>query len=390
MRIAVYSGEIPSSTFVETLIIGLANKGHQLFIFGIKKKSVNYDNANVNIIATPTSKLFSFFFVCWHWLLFNVKNGSEKQLLTQILSEKNFPSFKYKFWFLAEVLPILNNKPEVFHVQWIKGGIVWDFLPKFGIKLVGSFRGSHINYTPIIDPEYKTKYLEAFPKFTAFHAVSQRIAQESLQYGSEMNKITVIPGAVNPDLIKDPINVVKGKKLKVLSVGRFHWVKGYNYMLDACKVLKDKGIDFEYTIVGGVGAEELPFQRLELGLEDEVKFIDRLNHTEVLKLYKGYDLYVLPSLSEGIANVVLEAMAIGLPVISTDCGGMSEVIKHKVNGWLIPFRNPEAIVNAILEYKEMSDDEILFMCQKARHTIIQNHLIPQQIAKFDELYKSMA
>ena len=67
---------------------------------------------------------------------------------------------------------------------------------------------------------------------------------------------------------------------------------------------------------------------------------------------QDFDLLILPSLNEGIANVVLEAMALGIPVISADCGGMSEVVLPNETGWLVPVRDSEAMGEAIIEFTQ--------------------------------------
>ena len=89
-------------------------------------------------------------------------------------------------------------------------------------------------------------------------------------------------------------------------------------------LLKKKDVQFHYTIIaGGRDQENILYQIHDLGLNECVSFInDELSHYEVLKKVSECDLFLLPSLEEGISNAVLEAMALGVPVISTDCGGM--------------------------------------------------------------------
>lgn len=388
MKVAIYSGEIPSTTFIENLIKGLADKNYTVLLFGIKKNRINYRHDNIILKNTPKNKILISLFFLVNILILLFKNKSDLKLARKVMEEKEIGGLKLQVYFLCKLLPILLNKPDVFHVQWIKGGVEWDFLTRFGIKLVGSFRGAHINYTPIIEPKYVKIYKKSFPKFDAFHAVSKSIAHEATKYGANINKTTVIPGAVSPSLLEIPISTKKSKVIRIMSVGRFHWKKGYNFALDACKKLKDQGIKFEYTIIGGVGVEDIPFQRRDLGLEEDVKFIDQLAHSEVLEMYKDCDLFLLPSVEEGIANVVLEAMSIGIPVISTNCGGMSELINNK-NGWLVPVRDPKAICNAVIAYSNLDELEINRMIISARETIKTNHLIPDQIAQFDEMYQSI-
>jgi colanic acid/amylovoran biosynthesis glycosyltransferase len=75
--------------------------------------------------------------------------------------------------------------------------------------------------------------------------------------------------------------------------------------------------------------ENIHFQIHDLGLIECVTFINGLPHHEVIDKLSSNDLFLLPSLAEGISNAVLEATALGIPVISTDCGGMTEIIKDE-------------------------------------------------------------
>ena len=102
--------------------------------------------------------------------------------------------------------------------------------------------------------------------------------------------------------------------------------KGYNYSILSANLLKKSGVDFTYEIVSKESEENNYLINL-LDLKNHVKFIGTLENVDVLKKMESSDLLLLPSVEEGIANVVLEAMAIGLLVISTNCGGMSEVVK---------------------------------------------------------------
>src|SRR5690606_5520640 len=141
--------------------------------------------------------------------------------------------------------------------------------------------------------------------------------------------------------------------LKILSVGRAHWKKGYRYALDAMTVLKEIKVDFQYTIIGVKHDEALLYQRHEAGLNDCVTFLDTLSFKEVKAQIASADVLLLPSIEEGIANVVLEAMALGTLVVSTDCGGMKEVVLPKQTGYLVPVRDAQAMALALKEVSEL-------------------------------------
>ena len=171
-------------------------------------------------------------------------------------------------------------------------------------------------------------------------------------------------------------------------VGRFHWIKGYKYALDALHILKSRGLNVQVTIVGPeIMTEAINFQVHQLQLQDQVILKPSLSQSDLRHEYKSHDILLLSSLKEGIANVVLEAMAIGLPVISTDCGGMKELVKNKETGWLVPVRDPQAIADAISDISETTELDLQQITQHA-HDFVKTHFnADNSIQQFIELYK---
>jgi glycosyltransferase involved in cell wall biosynthesis len=142
----------------------------------------------------------------------------------------------------------------------------------------------------------------------------------------------------------------------VLAVGRLVEKKGFDYLIRACAMLKAKGYRFRCQIVGG-GDESYQNKLIALINELEVsKFIDftgAVTQEELREIYRQATLFALPCLvvgngdRDGIPNVLVEAMAMEVPVISTDISGIPELIEHHVNGLLVPEKNAEAMANAI-------------------------------------------
>jgi len=387
IKIAIYSGEIPSTSFVENLITGMAERDYEIFLFGKKKRKVKYNN-NIHISYFPESIgaivlcfaihflkfLFSRPIVLQKVLLANTRNGSAR------LGVRLSRCCKYFI--------VLNNKPDVFHVQWIKNGSEWLFLKEFGVKVVGSFRGAHVNYSPVADEGLANEYRSTFPHYDAFHSVSTALIKEAEKYNADPSKVYRIPGAVHPFMLKDANSKPPNAILSLLSIGRSHWKKGYHYSLDTCKMLKDSGVKFQYAIVGAMCSEEIIYQIHDLGLDEEINLIDNVPYSRVVDYYLQSDLFLLPSVEEGIANVVLEAMAIGVPVVSTDCGGMKEVIVHGKNGWIAPVRQPQVMADIIMDIVK-GEYDLNSIRQAAKETIREKHLIPEQLDAFEKMYHSI-
>ncbi|RMG89258.1 MAG: glycosyltransferase, partial [Chloroflexi bacterium] len=218
--------------------------------------------------------------------------------------------------------------------------------------------------------------------------VSHAIGREACKYGASIAKIHVVYSGLNLEQFPFVPEKPDRAKLEIISVGRPHWKKGFIYALDAFRRLKGK-IDFHYTVIGGF-CQEHAFHVHDAGLEGQVTLSGRLPFEDVHRYMQKADILFLPSVEEGIANVVLEAMALGTPVISTDCGGMAEVIEDGVNGLLVPVRDPGAMARAILHFADMTPEDRLRLARAARKTIEERFTVEQMVKGMIELYHSLS
>jgi glycosyltransferase involved in cell wall biosynthesis len=387
IRVAIYSGEIPSTTFIERLIDGLAQQGLKVILFGRVKQSVNYTSPNIRLVGNHTGARGLLESLIRFIRLRITAPARYNQLKKHIGAEPLSGFTAFRKWQLYA--PVVLNLPDVFHVQWAKSVSDWIFLKeKFGVKLVLSLRGTHINISPLANAALAVSYRNSFKQYDAFHGVSNAIVKEAVKYGIDENKARVIysglpyrPLPVESRTLSDT--------LRILAVGRFHWIKGYHYLLDALAILKARHIHFELSLIAqGEMPEEIVYQLHDLNLATDVFWIKGLPYQEVEAQMLMHDVLVLPSVEEGIANVVLEAMQMGLPVVSTNCGGMDEVISHGKNGYLIPVRKPEAIAEAILSVKELSPDGRQGLRQLAHETILQKFDREKNILQFVAMYNN--
>lgn len=384
IKIAVYSGEVPSTTFIERLINGLSDEGYNVLLFGYLKKKTHYNSSRISVITYSDSRIKKMVRLIQYSLLLKLFKKDEKRHLDKIIRQKG----KNKRLSKIKYYPVLWHKPDIFHLQWAKSIEDWIWLQDFGVKFVVSLRGVHINYTPITHPEVGLLYQKMFPKVDGFHAVSKAIAKEAIKYGAGADKIQVVYSGL------DKIQVVEKKPeehnvFNILSVGRAHWVKGYSYALAACSILKDAGFEFEYHIVGGKGSEELCYLIDCYNLHKEVVLLEGKPFGDVQKMMQNATVLLLPSVEEGIANVVLEAMQLGTLVVSTDCGGMDEVIENGHNGFVVPVRDPQKMAKGILKVAQLSKEEKQIMSEKARKTIDHQHTKEKMISDMIALYKNV-
>ncbi len=144
------------------------------------------------------------------------------------------------------------------------------------------------------------------------------------------------------------------RPLSILSVGSLTAKKGHEYLIRACRQLKADGVDFRCAIIGGGPAEPALRQLIrECGLEGRVELRGPRTQPEVLCAYQEHDLFVLACVvasdggQDGIPVVLMEAMAMQMPVISTPVSGIPELVRHGETGWIVPERDATAIAEAI-------------------------------------------
>jgi glycosyltransferase involved in cell wall biosynthesis len=141
---------------------------------------------------------------------------------------------------------------------------------------------------------------------------------------------------------------------KLLALGRFVGKKGYDYLIHACKILKDAGLDFHMTLAGD-GPMDAYLKRLtvKLGLTGQISFPGFIPHDRIPELFHGADIFLMPSIvhssgdRDGIPTVIMESLLHRVPVIATDVSGISELIEHNVTGLLIPEKDPLSIAKAV-------------------------------------------
>lgn len=145
-----------------------------------------------------------------------------------------------------------------------------------------------------------------------------------------------------------------GERALILSVGQLREKKGFPYLFEACRLLKEMNFDFHCDVIGE-GPLRNDLQQLidHLDLGDVVTLLGANSHEDVIRKYEEARLFVLPAVPgadgdrDGIPNVILEALAMELPVISTHHSGIPEVIVSDVNGLLVPVADAPALANAI-------------------------------------------
>lgn len=228
-------------------------------------------------------------------------------------------------------------------------GVAATFLGKHLRKpVVITARGTDINLIPHY-PSPRKMILKSAHSAAASITVCEALKSEMTRLGAESSKIFTLRNGVDLQLFRpidrDQARMRLGWAAKtLLSVGHLVERKGHHLVINAMRDLPD----FRLVIIGS-GEEQENLQRLAraTGVHERVDFLPSIKQTELQTYYGAADALVLASSREGWANVLLEAMACGTPVVATNIWGTPEVVKSRDAGVLIPARTAEAIAAGV-------------------------------------------
>jgi len=225
-----------------------------------------------------------------------------------------------------------------------------------------TLRGTEVPLSKL--PGRKQKLLTALQKATRIFSVSDSLKQLVVSLGADNDKIRVIGNGI--DVIKfypldksdarAELNIANDAKV-LISVGALVDRKGFHRVIELLPALVKQYPNLIYLIVGGDSPEGNIYSRLQqqvkaLSLEDHVRFLGAYPSDQLKLPLSSADVFVLATANEGWANVFLEAMACGLPVITTDVGGNKEVVNSPELGTVVAFGEPEALLSALLQALE--------------------------------------
>lgn len=327
-----------------------------------------------------------------------IKDDLEGQLLEKLREEgvKTFCLDVDKKWKALKVIKLL--------------GIVWKEKPDilqtflFFDNVLGSFTGKILRGPTVISGQRnanphqsKTRNLvERLTLSLTDLVISNNQAGKDLllkKYDLPGKKIKVIPNALEDEKISNK-NKSKGKLLSKLSlpeklkrkfiigfVGSLTEQKGVINLLKAVSGISKK--DFVLIIIGeGERKDHLSEFVVHEGLGKNVFFTGY--QPEAYRYMNLFDIFVLPSLWEGMPNVILEAMANGLPVVATEVGDNKELIAD--NNFLVKPGDPERLKRAILKLKNMSEKEKNKIGKKNRMRVNEEFTFKKMVRKYEELY----
>jgi glycosyltransferase involved in cell wall biosynthesis len=356
----------PPETFVGWKLEGLAERGMRVTVVSGMVFDRDVRLAGVELVVLPPKR-------SGRWAVARSSIAlllrSPRRLLKLLRGVRRAPAEMHKRYqgtvgMLAMCLPLARLRPDVVHFEWHSAAVT--YLPLFevwGCPVVTSCRGSDTSVYPHIPgrDDYAAGLPEVLRRVSAAHCVSDSQKWEAVGLGLDPAKARVIRPADDPALFRPATATDRSLgaddgDLRVVTVGWLRWEKGHEYALEAIRLLLDSDVPARLEIIGDVPEERqgesgererILHTMSDLGLEDHVQLHGRASSPQVARRLQASDVLMHASVTEGIPNAIVEAMACGLPVVATRCGGIPEAITHGVEGFLATPRDPDGLAEGL-------------------------------------------
>lgn len=284
---------------------------------------------------------------------------------------------------------------DVFLVHFGYAGALANKLRELNVlkgKQATVFHGADISRRHILE-EHKLDYTNLFRQTELLLPISHLWENKLISMGCPPEKIHVTRMGIEPEKFNLKVREALHTPLRIVSVARLTEKKGLGVAVEACKYLKAQGANFEYTIIGnGDMEEELRNNIRDASLEDCVKMVGFKPQEEIKRYLDEADIFLLPSLTaadgdmEGIPVALMEAMAVGLPVVSTDHSGIPELIENNVSGWLAPEGDAKALSDILLKLAKGDVDvaPVIAAAREKVETEFNQHIAYRELAQLLE------
>lgn len=390
LTIGIVLAEVPgySETFFNSKVGGLREKGHTVILFtsGSKKNYLK----GVKVVRSYKIHRFKALQLLKTSLVLFRLLVLHPFVTLRFVKEHRSSGSKFKNVFIA-----VYNSAHIlpYKLDWLHFGFGTIALGKEVVakairaRMAVSFRGFDIAIYPLKQP-YCYKFL--WQNVDRLHVISDDLINLAKKHGMpEGANFTKITPAIHFDsFYQNRQERMNETSYKLLTVGRLHWKKGYEYLLAALSLLKQKGVVFECTIVGkGSDEDRLKFAAYQYDLLDVVVFAGNKTHLEVADYMKEAHIYLQPSVQEGFCNAVLEAQAAGLLCIVSNAEGLPENVLDGKTGWVVGKRDTKALAEAIETVMKLPDTKKLEIITTAQNRVRSDYDTKEQVNKFIDFYE---
>lgn len=310
-----------------------------------------------------------------HYLDIGKKGNLHFQSITDLL-KYSFRAYRYA--------KKLHRKQQFNFIHAFFGVPCGYIAMKLGLPYIVSLRGSDV---PFHTPRFKWLDILLFKRLSKkiwrkaefVVANSKGLKQEAIRTNPKQ-AIEVIYNGVDTNQFKPSDKCFKNEKLTLISTGRLAPHKGYHFLIRALEGIEN----VELILIGG-GKQKAELETLSKKLNVETIFKGKLQHSQIVDELQKADVFVLPSVTEGMSNSLLEAIACGLPVLVTNVGGSAELVKD--NGFIVEKANYSTLREKIKLY--LSDKKVIKKHSEASLRISQNMSWGNVANEYYNIYQKM-
>lgn len=295
---------------------------------------------------------------------------------------KRYLGFRDSLKYLSAYPKLKKTYPDRIHAHFANNAALKGYLFSKFINATFSCTGHGSELLLYPEPYLKELIINAKPFITISNYNKELLTEK---YLLSSDQIVVNYCGIDTDYFSRTDKDKKPNVFTIISVTALKPMKGVIYLIEACKLLKQQNISYNCHIIGG-GNDYQSLNDLihKLNIADSVHLLEAKSQDEIRENLKISDVFVLPSLSEGIPVAVMEAMAMELPVIATNITGLPEIIDDGVNGYLVPPQDPKTLADKITDLYNNTEKRTVFG-KAARQTIVEKFNLKTNVAKFENL-----
>lgn len=387
MKIGIFLSTTPgySETFFISKIKGLQKNGIEICLFCHNKKEDFSLCPVVESAKVPKNPILLGWYFIKEFILLLPYSATVTRFIN--LERKEGTGWVDLFKKIYLNAHLLRAKIDWLHFGFATLALGRETVAKtIGAKMAVSFRGFDIGVYPVKFPNCYDRLWKYVDKV---HVNSYDILVLAKKYD--------LPESVPVQRITPAIDVKKfssalqdfsqNNKPVFMTTGRLHWKKGLVQTVEALAILKNQGFDFLYKIVGeGEEYEKIAFAAYQLGLKENVRFLGKLNYSEVKRELEKTDIYIQYSIQEGFCNAVLEAQAMGKLCIVSNAEGLPENVLHEQSGWVVPKHSPLLLAEQIMKVVLMDEQTKRTISQNAVERVKKEFNLEKQQREFLEFY----
>lgn len=408
VRIAFLVKDFPfsSQTFILNQITGLIDHGHDLRILANSYKTSSKVAAELEKYQLDQLTYYTLYEkmpgrMITRWLkglFLMLIHYRHFPLLYRSLDVSKYGNFASSLMLFYLVVALLDTKPfDIIYCHFGWFGKYGAYLRDIGVlqgKVVTVFHGADI--TRDINNQGKDTYDKLFEMGNLFLPISDLWKEKLIEVGCDARKICVHRMGINLDQFQfKPRQLDNNGKVRLITVCRLAEKKGVEYSIRAVSEVSKRYQNLEYLIVGD-GPLRPPLEKLiqELNPEANIQILGWKKHEDVTRLLSDAHILIAPSVTaadgdqEGIPVALMEAMAMGLPVVSTYHSGIPELVENGISGYLVSEKDVNSLANK-LEQLILQPETWLDLGQAGRDRVEKSYNIKKLNSQLTQIFQDL-